>query len=104
MGVFPRGQKLYFKIKDESGQWVQRPSIYKVGQEKEALKACDELQKIIDKEVARAKANGPHLGPHTVRSYSRKWIGQKIDQGVKSARQIESRSATMSCRASAGSS
>lgn len=88
MGVFKRGLKLWFRIKAPSGEWVNRPSAFVVGQEKEAQAVFDLM---LDQLAAGGEGDELVLGPATVKSYCARWLKERRDRGVGSVDDEEGR-------------
>ena len=70
--VFARGRKLYVKIKDVQGRWIQKRTGFSVGQEAEAERLSREFARRIE---AERKAGAS--GPLTVADYARTWIERR---------------------------
>ena len=83
--VFPRGRKLWLKVKGPGG-WKQVATSYFVGQEKEAAAL---LGRVRDRLLAGEEL-GALFGPVTVRRWSKRWLetrkglveDEKSDEGV----------------------
>jgi integrase len=69
--VYPRGDRLYCRLKDESGKWVSKPTRYVKGQERDARQYAKGRQDRIDK---RREAGLAEAGVPTVKAYAEKWI------------------------------
>ncbi len=81
--VFARGRRLYAKIRDVDGRWVQIATGFPVGEEEAAAKwAADR-----DAESARARSrkNGA-FGPLTVALYAESWLKRRKTGTVKDDR------------------
>lgn len=74
---YPRGNKLWFRLKDENGKWKSKPTPYHVGQEKEARRYAAAAQKQVDQN--RADDVAP---PLTVREFLSKWSEKRELDGV----------------------
>src|ERR1051325_6492996 len=84
--LYARGKKLWFRLKEE-GRWVSKPTPFRVGEEVSAQRYADAAQKLLANKVAAAGATGPH----TVRSFSRVWLKERRERGVRSVDKEESR-------------
>src|SRR3990167_8901828 len=80
MGVYRRHNRLWCNLRDESGQWVKKPTPDAVGEEKKAEKYAAERQRIIDERRAAGTE-----GPLTVKRYSEAWTKERRERGVRSA-------------------
>jgi integrase len=79
--VLARGNRLYIRLKDESGRWVRKPSPYNVGQEAEAAR----YRKAAQAQIDARRANGETSGPPTVRAYLATWSKDREQRGIGSA-------------------
>src|SRR3990167_6260825 len=86
MGVYRRHNRLWCNLRDESGEWVKKPTPYSVGEEKKAEKYAAERQRIIDERRAAGTE-----GPVTVKRYAEKWIKERTERGVRSASRDDTR-------------
>ncbi len=68
--VFPRGSKLYLKIKDARGDWKQVATSFRVGEEAKA----NRLLSMTRDQVAAGASVVDSTGVVTVESYSRTWL------------------------------
>lgn len=73
--------KLWFRFKDEAGEWKSAPTPYGLDQEEEAERYAEAAQRVIDDRVA-AGANAAPV-PLTVRAWADKWIEDRKDQDWK---------------------
>lgn len=76
---FPRGRKLYAKIKDVDGVWQQVPTGFSVGQEREADAWIAEQERDVARVVA---AKGGARGALTVTLYARTWLDRRTTATV----------------------
>jgi integrase len=72
--IFVRRRKLWCKVKDEHGKWVNKPTPYYVGDEAKAKRYAEKAQDII-------AARGGVAGPLTVAQYADRWIKDRRDRG-----------------------
>jgi integrase len=74
--IFPRGRKLYAKVQDVDGRWLQLATGHSVGQEEAARKwAAD---RVVDVQRRRAAMNGK-TGPLTVTVYADGWLDKRTN-------------------------
>lgn len=85
--IYPRGPKLWARVKDSKGKWVAKPTPYSVGNEEKAKRFAAELQRLHD--AQRVPAN-PHA-PMTVEAFGRAWIKSRRSLAMASATSDESR-------------
>lgn len=77
--IYPRGSKLYAKLKDLSGKWKAIATGFDVGQEAEAAKWVADMER----EVERTRVeHEKHGGPVTVASYAQHWLGKRKTKTV----------------------
>lgn len=74
--MFARGRKLYAKIQDVNGKWLQLSTGLDVGQEAEALKWIAERERKVS-----VKRPAP-AGPVTVSAYAQKWLDKRKTASV----------------------
>ena len=79
--VFPRGGKLWCKVKD-GGTWRNKPTPYRVGDEAKAARFAKQTQTILDARLASAE---PGNAPLTVATYTDRWIDGRRKRGLLSA-------------------
>jgi len=81
--VFPRGKKLWLKVKAPQG-WKQVPTSFHVGQEKQAAAL---LVKVRDRILAGEALDGS-VGPVTVRRWAKRWLERRKEliEGEKAER------------------
>src|SRR5688572_9526033 len=85
--IFARGGKLWCKVKDENGAWVNRPTGLRVGQEKLAAKIVKKAQASLN-----ARRDGQaDAGPLTVAAYAQRWLEERRGRGLASAGDDEAR-------------
>ncbi len=72
--IYARGDKLWARLKDETGKWVARPTPYSVGQEREAKRYVTAAQKAIDARTATGAS--PVL---TVRQFATTWLAKRTN-------------------------
>ena len=82
--IFPRGSKLYFKVKGPDG-WKQVVTPYKVGEERQAEAALAK----VEARLAAGESTVGHLGPVTVGDFYKSWI-QDRERDVRTWRNDES--------------
>jgi broad specificity phosphatase PhoE len=70
--VYARNQTLWLKYKDEHGHWKQKPSGFRVGQERKARELLGRVESLI---AAGASPLGD--GPLTVRRWAEIWINEQ---------------------------
>ena len=58
--VFPRGGKLWCKVKD-GGKWRNKPTPYRVGDEAKAARFAKQTQTILDARLASAEPENARL-------------------------------------------
>ena len=71
--VFPRGRKLWLKVKGPGG-WKQVPTSFHRGEEKQAAAL---LARVRDRLLAGEAIDGI-LGPVTVRRWSKRWLETRV--------------------------
>ena len=79
--VFPRGGKLWCKVKD-GGKWRNKPTPYRVGDEAKAARFAKQTQTILDARLASAESGN---APLTVATYTERWIDGRRKRGLLSA-------------------
>ena len=84
--VYARNQALWLKYKDERGQWKQKPSGFRVGQEEKARELLARVESLV-----AAGASPLSDGPLTVRRWAEIWIDEQKDRGVETVRDYEAR-------------
>ncbi len=85
--VFPRGRKLWLKVKGPSG-WKQVPTSLRVGEERQAAAL---LAKVRDRILAGESLDGP-AGPVTVRAWAERWLERRkalVESGEAEAGVLE---------------
>lgn len=65
-GITARSGRLYLRLKTPTGEWIEEPTSYVVGQEALALRALEQVKRQL---VAGAEVVGPKAGPVTVGAY-----------------------------------
>ena len=86
--IFPRGNRLWLKFKDENGAWRNKSSGYTLGQMPKAKKLLHE----VEAKITAAKDGGyTETGPATVASYAQKWLALRDQDGLSSARDDRTR-------------
>jgi integrase len=83
--IYARGSKLWCRLKNERGEWVSRKTKFEVGEERKAQRYADEAQRLIDNAEANPNA------PQTIRSFSRRWLNERRERGVRAVDKEESR-------------
>jgi integrase len=84
--VYDRNQALWLKYKDEHGQWKQKPSGFRLGQEKKARQLLVRVEELI------AAGTPPQSdGPLTVRRWAEIWIKEQRDRGIETVGDYEAR-------------
>ena len=86
MGVFARGSRLWLRVKDTRGTWINRRTPYVVGQEEQA----ERLYRTAMREIESRRSAGL-IGQVTVQSYFDKWIKERKEIGLRSVGDDESR-------------
>ncbi len=81
--IFPRGRKLYAKVRDIAGKWCQLATGFSVGEEDAARRwAADR-----DRETERARdGKDADIGPLTVERYTQAWLARRKTASVKDDR------------------
>lgn len=69
--LYARGRRLWCRLKNESGQWVSKPTPYNTGDERRATRYADAAQRKLD---TRRASGSPVAGPLTLRDFARAWI------------------------------
>jgi integrase len=72
--IYPRGNKLWCRLKSETGAWKSKPTPFRVGDETKAHRYAAAAQAKID---AR-RATGA-TGPLTVATYAERWLEQRTN-------------------------
>lgn len=85
--IYPRGGKLWCRLKSLAGKWKCKPTPFPVGHERDAKRYADEAQRAIDEQRGDAET----VGPATIRSYSRKWLVERQQRGIANVRHEEGR-------------
>lgn len=78
--VIRRRNKLWLKVKNAQGQWVQQKTDFRVGEEEDARKL---LKTIRDQLEAGRQYRAPDTGKLTVRTFSVPWMERRIKFGVR---------------------
>jgi integrase len=86
--VYQRGDRWWYRIKDETGRWISKAAPSEVDDKRKAQRYATAAQKALDK---RKEADAGTTGPHTVRSFSRVWLKERREGGVRSVDKEESR-------------
>lgn len=95
--IYARGKRLWFRLRDESGKWVSRPTPndFDTCHEGAEAKECSmcKAQRAKAKRYARTaqeqtnkRAAGTVATPDTVRSYATKWKEERVKRGVGTAK------------------
>ncbi len=72
--IYPRGSKLWFRVKAADGTWSSIPSGFSVGEERRAEAALRAAEQQLESE---ARLGLPAGAPLTVRAFSDRWIEQR---------------------------
>lgn len=77
MGVYRRGNRLWLRLKDRSGKWVDRTTGLAVGREDEARRQLERIQRTLaaEREVAPT-------GKLSVKAWSERWLEQRRRAGL----------------------
>src|SRR5215472_6475316 len=86
--IYARGSKLWVGYKDISGTWRYVPTKFKVGDEKQARKLLDAIERRVE---AARRSGMEELGPPTVRTWSERWNADRQRRGIGSAGQEAAR-------------
>jgi len=86
--IYLRGDRWWCRIKDETGKWVSKPTEFAASEKHKAQRYATAAQKLIEK---RKEDDAGVIGPHTVRSFSRLWLKERRERGVRSVDEEESR-------------
>lgn len=79
-GIYARGNRLWCRLKDETGKWVSKSTGYAVGEEAEAERYRKAAQSALD-----ARRERGDDAPLTVGAYAERWIDERAELGVRSA-------------------
>jgi len=78
--VYARGTKLYLGYKDADDQWRYKSSGFAVGEEQQAQKLLDQLEKKIEAEkrfVADGTPSSKKAGPITLAVFAARWLAER---------------------------
>jgi integrase len=81
--IFVRGKKLWFKYKSVGGKWINKPSGYNVGQEKEAKFLLRKTETNVRARIEAGETEDE--GPLTVEKYAERWLATRDARGLTSA-------------------
>jgi integrase len=87
--VYARGDQLWCRVKDATGKWICKRTIYTTAQRKEAERYAEAAQKVCDDQRAGMAAATPTVW--TVRTFSRRWLNERRKRGLRSVDKEESR-------------
>ncbi len=80
---FSKQGKIWFTYKDESGEWKNKPTPYYLGQEQLAERYVKHMYRGLK---AKARGTEAGAGPVTVREYVYRWLKEREERGVSSAK------------------
>ncbi len=86
--IYARGNTLWVGHKDIRGKRICRPTEFRVGQEEQARKFLEAVERQVK---AALEMGAAELGPVTVNRYAERWMMNRRERRVGSARDDETR-------------
>jgi len=92
MGIFVKGRKLWARLKDASGAWVNKATPFEVGQESEAARyLARRIANATAKREADMRASQADDGSVQLRTFAERWLKERRALGVRSISDDETR-------------
>ena len=79
--IFPRGKRLYAKLKTTSGAWTQVQTPFRVGEEKKANTWLREQERKVDEHLAKVVIFGSG-GEMSLRAFAKQWLASRSTETV----------------------